>query len=358
MKTNSPIRILSTLLLFFVTIKVQGQTILEADGPGNTYSLINSRLAPGYNVVEVPDCGHPEFGPHIDEVFDNELNRNVFRFHIHVDEDDDRCISFDRQRNEIKTYDKSPKNLLGTEGETVQYKWKFKLDKDFQSSANFTHIHQLKAVGGSEEDMPLITLTTRLGSPDRLELRYAEALSQTTLASTNLTPFKGQWVEVIETVKYGENGTYDIKIINAITKDPLFSFSDNSIRMWKTDADFIRPKWGIYRSLLNAEVLRDEIVLFSSFSINENILSSTEEEENELSNEIIYQPISKKIIITNSNQRVISFELYNINGTLIKSKTNEWEKEIQIDASTLASGFYLVRLNNNLNNSSKKMFIF
>ena len=46
---------------------------------------------------------------------------------MHVTPDNDRCINTDRQRNEIKSYDKSPDNLLGVEGEEVVYKWKFKL---------------------------------------------------------------------------------------------------------------------------------------------------------------------------------------------------------------------------------------
>ena len=46
------------------------QVILNADGPGNTYELINSVLAPGYDAVEHPECVHPSFGRHIAEVFD------------------------------------------------------------------------------------------------------------------------------------------------------------------------------------------------------------------------------------------------------------------------------------------------
>jgi len=114
------------------------QVILQADGPGNTYELINSVLAPGANVVEVPDCGHAEFGRHIDEVFDSVLNENVFRFHLHVTPDSDRCLYFDRQRCEIKTYSASPANLLAIEGELVEYKWKFKLDSGFQSSSELS----------------------------------------------------------------------------------------------------------------------------------------------------------------------------------------------------------------------------
>ena len=242
---------------------------LNADGPGNTYDLITSVLAPGFDPIEVPDCSHPDFGEHIDELFDNELNTNVFRFFIHTDPDNDRCINFDRQRNEIKTYDKSPDNLLGVENETVVYKWKFKLPAGFQSSPNFTHVHQLKSVGGSLESMPMYTLTTRKSSPDRLELRYAETDTQVTLAQTELAPLIDVWLEVTETISYGVNGTYEINIKRVSDDSILFEYTNNSIVNWRPNADFVRPKWGIYRSLINAQDLRDEALLFANFSIEE-----------------------------------------------------------------------------------------
>ena len=243
--------------------------ILSADGPGGTYSLIKSVLAPGYNPIETPDCAHPAFGDHIDEVYDDELEANVFRFFIHTNEDNDRCIKFDRQRNEIKTYGHSPDNLLGVQNETVVYKWKFKLPDGFQSSPNFTHIHQLKSVGGDLESMPMYTLTTRKGSPDRLELRYAETDDQDTLKQTDLAPLIGEWLEVTETIKYGSSGTYEIQIQKVSDSTVLFEYSNNNIINWRSGAEFVRPKWGIYRSLINAQDLRDETVLFANFSIEE-----------------------------------------------------------------------------------------
>ncbi len=273
-------RILKTLVVTLVTaalgttvaavdITRATQVILNADGPGNTYELITSILAPGYNPIETPDCIHTDFGRHIDEVFDNTFNGDVFRFHMHVTPDNDRCIKDDRQRTEIKTYDQSPDNLLGVNGETVEYRWKFKLDSGFQPSASFTHLHQLKGVGGPYDSMPLITLTARKGTPDKLELRYAETSSQTTLAQTDLTPFKGVWVEVVETVAYGNPGTYDLSISTMVGGAPLFSYSNNSILTDKLNSTFTRPKWGIYRSLNDSTNLRDEGVLFADFSIRE-----------------------------------------------------------------------------------------
>ena len=49
------------IIAFILIINIHtsySQIVLESDGPGNTYELINSVLAPGYNVIEVPDCAH------------------------------------------------------------------------------------------------------------------------------------------------------------------------------------------------------------------------------------------------------------------------------------------------------------
>ena len=244
-------------------------TILSANGPGATYEEITAVLAPGYNPVEPPDCNHTDFGRHIDEIFDDQLNQFVFQFHIHVSPDNDRCINFDRQRNEIKTYDKSPENLLGREGETVTYRWKFKLPEGFRSSPKFTHIHQLKSVGGDYNSMPMYTLTTRSGSPDRLELRYAEVDQQVTLDQIPIAPLIDRWVEVTATIEYGMQGSYSLRLVDALTAEVFFEYNNASIVNWREGGSFVRPKWGVYRSLVYPEYLRDEQVLFADFSIGE-----------------------------------------------------------------------------------------
>ena len=201
------------IIFLSTSVFVNAQTLLQANGPGSTYELINSVFAPnGGDVVETPDCAHPEFGRHIRESWDNELAKHVFEFHIHVTPDNDRCIKFDRQRLEIKTYDASPEYLKTIRGETVEYKWKFKLPTGFKVSSSFTHLHQVKPVGG-DEATPTFALTARKGNPNRLELSYYEttALGLRQLASANLSLFEGQWVEVTERMKVDvANGTYFI----------------------------------------------------------------------------------------------------------------------------------------------------
>ena len=350
--------ILSALLITFGLSNLFAQVVLNADGAGNTYELITSVLAPGFDPVEEPDCSHTVFGRHIDELFDSELNTNVFRFFMHGTPDNDRCINFDRQRNEIKTYDKSPDNLLGIENETVQYKWKFKIDAGFQVSPNFTHLHQLKSVGGSLEGMPMYTLTARKASPDRIELRYAETDTQITLQQTDLTPFKGTWLEVTETIKYGTSGTYAIEIKKVDDGSVLFNYSDNNIINWRADADFVRPKWGIYRSLNNIADLRDEEVLFANFSIEElEPLSLTDSHIGNNDIKVVPNPSNGIAFIeeTHSNS-YDSIKLYDDSGRFIKHLNSSLDNPI--DLSNLNTGLYFVAFQKgNSTISIQKLFI-
>ena len=341
------------IVSLFVTTSLNSQVLLNADGATDTYNLINSVLAPGYTAVEVPDCGHEEFGYHITQVYDDVLDTYVFQFHIHRDEDSDRCINYDRQRTEIKSYAQSPDNLKAIEGEVVRYMWKFKIDKDFQPSSSFTHLHQLKAVGGSEESMPLITLTARKSNPDKLELRYAKNMDQITIKEVDLNPFRGIWVEATETVLYGESGAYNLVIKTVVEQDTLLNYSSAELRTWKTNAEFIRPKWGIYRSLNDYESLRDEIVCFANFSIEEiEYTSITPPKNNDI--EIYPNPTGSGFIISNITGESIT--VLQLNGVICFNKNNVREKELILNH--LGKGVYIVTCRSSGNYCSNKVFIY
>ena len=280
------------LLIAFIFLSAffaNAQIVLNADGPGNTYELINGFFAPGYTAVESPDQTggtysgtHAAFGRHIAEVFDADANKYVFEFYSHVAEDNDISTGkTDRQRVEIKTYAASPANMKGIIGETIVYKWRFKIPVGFQPSSSFTHIHQIKAVDGDDSD-PIFTLTPRKGTPNKLELIYVLNSSSGTskLAILNLSDFEGNWVEATETIKVGEgtSGTYAILIKKVSDGITLLNYSNNSIQtirpvfsdpLISAANSFIRPKWGIYRSLATPPDLRDETIRFSDFSITE-----------------------------------------------------------------------------------------
>jgi hypothetical protein len=251
---------------FVVVVPHAGaQVFLNADGQSDTYTLINQTL--GGTAEETPDCSHPDFGPHITQEFDSDLSDFAFTFYIHVTPDNDRCINFDRQRNEIKTYEPSPNYLKGFYGDRVAFSWNFKLDQNFQPSPNFTHIHQIKAADGDAAS-PILTLTPRFGNPNILQLIHVNSSGQTTILGTaGLAAMAGQWVHAYETIIYGANGSYSITLTALSDGTPLFTYSSDNLDLWRSGTTFVRPKWGIYRSLNHPEYLRDEAVRFQSFCL-------------------------------------------------------------------------------------------
>lgn len=340
---------------FFIATVTQAQVTLTANGTSNTYGLITSVLAPGANPIETPDCGHSAFGNHIDQVFDALLNKSVFRFHIHVTPDNDRCQEFDRQRNEIKTYAQSPANLLGVENESVIYKWKFKLPAGFQSSSNFTHIHQLKTVGDPFESMPMYTLTTRKGTPDMLQLRYAQTGTQSTIHQVPISAFLDTWVEVTERIKYSTAGTYAIEIKRISDNAVLFSYSNANIINWRAGGTFVRPKWGIYRSLINAQDLRDEQVLFDDFSIQEvaNLSTATISIPNF---SMTPNPANDQITLANLPDSTSVLTITSMDGKQVLNQTINTIKAT-VDTSNLANSTYIVTVTSNTGARSSALLV-
>ena len=347
-----------TAILVLISFNISySQVILNANGPGNTYERITGVFAPGNGVsaVEAPDLYHPWAAGgnrHIAEVFDTELNKNVFEFYSHAlldNEPVDPTLT-DRQRIEIKTYAASPDNLKGTVGENIIYKWSFKLPTGFQPSSNFTHIHQIKAVDG-DDSSPIFTLTPRLGTPNKLELIYVENGTSGTnkVSIVNLSPFLGIWVDAEEQINVGANGIYSIVLKKHSDGTLLMSYSNTNISTIRPDNTFIRPKWGIYRSLLDIGNLRDEAVRFSDFSIQEVAdlsVNSTIIEETTISitNPIIDKIELSEVLLKKYNKLI----LFDISGKKVIEINNLTTK---IDVSNLKSGMYIIQFCNDYKKS-------
>jgi len=284
MKKTTIITKYLAVLFFAIPLFSFSQVVLKADGPGNTYELISSVLAPGKSAVEAPDNmklgNHLSFGKHIAEVWDAELKANVFEFYAHINYSNaDKTTTTDnepvgnveqKQRIEIKSYEPSPDNLKRTLGETITYQWKFRLPKGFQPSSNFTHLHQIKAVGG-DQDMPIFTLSAKKGKVNQFNVVHNNV---DVLASIDLSELEGVWVEITEVIKVGANGTFSIVIKRVKDGKELLSYSNANLETIRPDNTFIRPKWGIYRSLKKIEDLKQESVRFADFAISEGSISS------------------------------------------------------------------------------------
>lgn len=263
---------------------------LTADGPekgAKSYALI--RKVFGENAIEAPDLynsNHPEV-LHILEGTDDIVGPHfIFLSHRDQDMDRDKDIT-DRQRNEIKAYDKSKRGLKGYENETMQYRWKFKVEDDFEFSKSFTHIFQIKAknfskrVSSADSDsFPIITFTAvdKGNEGNEFQLRHSPSLTQDgkwlkseKLVRKDMSFFTGDWVEFFVQITYQDQGQLIVKATNIETNDVLMNFEKTGIDMWRgeTSKDFARPKWGIYRSLNDKTSLREdeETAYFADFSI-------------------------------------------------------------------------------------------
>jgi len=252
MKQSFSPRVLATALLsgaLLAAPTAHAKFSVSADGPGGvaTYELLGR-----FATIEVPDCGH--MVPHITEVMDDELKKNVFVFHAHVKEDDDRCGATDRQRTEIRGGKLS--EVVASNGQTVYYRWKFKLPAGFQTSPNFTHIMQIK----SDAAAPVMTLTPRnttLSIDGIVGVRGTQPLAK----------FINTWVVADMKIVFGTAGHIDLKIRKYLGGETLFDYS-GAADTWQGNAAGHDPKWGIYRSLTTPSALRDEQVRFADFCIS------------------------------------------------------------------------------------------
>lgn len=260
-----------------------GNGKLVADGnDADTYTLIRES---GYNYETPDESGAHSVAPfrHITQSYDDFLQRYVFNFILHIENDDDRGLAnvTDRQRNEIKTDGKSPASMVAAEGECLKISWKFMLPANMVTTGKFAHVHQLKGIdnaeGNADVSMPLITYTVRTMSNGKQQFQVifngptGIGPQNEYLARTDLNLFTGHWVEVNETVRFAESGNYELTIKRLDDGKELVRVSRTGLNLWRSGTTGMRPKWGLYRSFgsngsLKSE-MRDETLRFADFSI-------------------------------------------------------------------------------------------
>jgi hypothetical protein len=238
------------------------------DDPTPAYTVIKEVL--GRTGFNTPDCTHPEFGPHVRFENDATLGR-VFAFHLHVAPDGDMCINTNHPRNEIKVDMQSPEYLKVYHNDNVSYRWLFRLPQGFQSSFNFTYIHQIKAVDG-DTLKPLIAFNIqkgKTGQPDTFQVNHNDSSGvRRTLRAIDVAPMLGEWVEAHERITADTHGRYSVTLTRVRDQLPLLSYSSDDIDMWRfMGTTFIRPKWGLYRSVDNPQYLRDDHVHYKQFCL-------------------------------------------------------------------------------------------
>jgi hypothetical protein len=242
----------------------RGSVRLEPKKGGDVYKDIEKLF--GKNSVEVPDRGPSD--RHIKVVEDRRVG-TAFEFRLNRERDKDPLGHPDRQRCEIKVGPHAPDRLKATKGESFTYKWRFKLDDPMQVSRSFTHFFQLKGAGGNDS-MPLVTLSgQKTGDGDKLQVRYSKDGGRgEVLSEHDLSSVRGKWLEATVTVDHSKNGKLKMDVRTLDGNKPVLSVNRSNIDMIR-DCDFVRPKWGFYRSLSDKENLKpgDTTVRFADFTV-------------------------------------------------------------------------------------------
>lgn len=159
----------------------------------------------------------------------------------------------DRSRTEIKIAPAKGgmhEAFKAREGDTFVYTWRFRISPSMKFSSSFTHIHQIKAHGGPYAEPPLITFTPLANG--NMEVRHVgdqlkDAGTSARLGAMPLEGLMGQWLDVREEITFSNTqGRYQLAIQDqrGVTR---LAIDKSGLQLWRTGADHMRPKWGIYR---------------------------------------------------------------------------------------------------------------
>ena len=183
-----------------------------------TKAILQVQKAFGKYSIETPKIfkGNDKEFEHIQIVKDNELE-SAFMFTLRRDIDGDRDKAWprgkERQRNEIKGYQRSPEPMKAKLRETHHIKWYLKIDKSFQINKEFCHFFQLKAVGSKNIDDPVLTLSgvTERGK-SQLQLQWWSLENSGRIFLTDWENSKDKWLICECISNYSKKGSIHFSI--------------------------------------------------------------------------------------------------------------------------------------------------
>ena len=224
--------------------------------------------------IEAPDLlrNNPGQSERIRIVRDKEI-KNAFELLLHRDLDGDRDkiwpIGKQRQRNEIKGYQGSVDALKGYENQTHLIKWYLKIGETFKITKEFCHFFQLKAVGTHNVDAPILTLSgvIRKRTP-QLQLQCWNGDKSERHFLADWEACQGKWLQCTVQCLYGKKGSYKFSV-HSLDGTIESEVDQKDFPSWREGFEFVRPKWGIYRSLATVKNQLNPVdsVFLNHFSI-------------------------------------------------------------------------------------------
>lgn len=185
-----------------------------------------------------------------------------YRFNIWAD-DRDTTGGGDRQRTESKGMVQNGTTLKMHNGETWTIAYDMFMPATLHGTSRFTHIFQTKTPATNAG--PWVTLDLgRSGSKELLRARAYSTPGAPDIASTDLAPLRDKWISIEWTLTIGTKGTAGCTVRNGTGVAAQGSVSNVQI---PDQGDYVRPKWGIYRSVQSASSdIIDTFLLFRNYT--------------------------------------------------------------------------------------------
>jgi hypothetical protein len=189
-----------------------------------------------------------------------------YRFNIWKD-DRDTTGGGDRQRTESKGMVQNGTALKMKNGETWTISYEMYMPASLHGTSKFTHIFQTKTP--STNGGPWVTLDLgRSGSKETLRARAYANSGSPDIASTDLAPLRDKWITIEWTLTPGSKGKAAFVVRNGTGSGaPIAAQGSMSNVNIPDQGDYVRPKWGIYRSVQSASSdILDTYLLFRNYS--------------------------------------------------------------------------------------------
>ncbi len=193
-----------------------------------------------------------------------------YRFNIWKD-DRDSTGGGDRQRTESKGMVQNGTALKMKNGETWTIAYDMYMPSSLHGTSKFTHIFQTKTP--STNGGPWVTIDlSRSGSTEIIQARAYANSGSPAIAKTDLAPLRDKWINISLTLTPGSKGACTAVIRSgAGSSAPIAAQGHMTGVNIPDQGDYVRPKWGIYRSVQSASSdILDTYLLFKNYTATKN----------------------------------------------------------------------------------------
>ena len=189
-----------------------------------------------------------------------------YRFNIWKN-DRDTTGGGDRQRTESKGMVTNGSALKLKNGETWVISYEMYMPSSLHGTSKFTHIFQTKTPKTNGGPWTTLSLS-RSGSTETIRARAFSTSGAPDIASTNLAPLRDKWVTVEWTITPGSSGTVGFVLRNGTGSNaPIAVQGKRSGVRIPDEGDYVRPKWGIYRSVESASSdIQNTYIIFRNYT--------------------------------------------------------------------------------------------